>query len=86
MGESIISVRKGLNAKESFFGGPQRSRRQQGQGRGKGIGRGGKWEQGGRTVYPTKRGMRISASSKGGPRRRWISIFQRNERENRSKE
>ena len=83
MEESIISVRKLVDAEESFVSGPQRLRRQQGQGRGKGIGRGGKWEQGGRTVDPTKRGMRIRASSKGGQRRIRISILQGNERENR---
>ena len=60
MGDIIISVRKLVDAEESFFGWPKRSRRQ--QGRGRGIGWGG--------VDPTKRGMIISASSKGGPRRR----------------
>ena len=40
------------------------------------------WEQGGWGVYPNERGTRISTSSKGGPRRRRISIFRESEREN----
>ena len=39
MEESIISVRKLVDAEESFVSGPQRLRRQQGQGRGRGRGR-----------------------------------------------
>ena len=38
MREIIISVRKVVDAEESFVDGPQRSRRQQGRGRGIGIG------------------------------------------------
>ena len=38
MGERIISIRKGVDAKESFVGGPQRSQRQQGRERGRWIG------------------------------------------------
>ena len=41
---------------------------------------------GGGEVDPTKQEMRISASSKGRPRRRRLSIFQGNNRENRGKE
>ena len=75
MGDIIISVRKLVDAEESFFGWPKRSRRQQGRGRGIGGG-----------VDPTKRGMIISASSKGGPRRRRLSVFQGNERGTRREE
>ena len=41
---------------------------------------------GGEPVDPTERGMRISASSKGGPRRWMLSISRGNERENRLEE
>ena len=41
---------------------------------------------GGGAIDPTKRGMRISASSKVGPRSRRLSIFRGNERESRAKE
>ena len=85
MGDSIISIRKGVDTKELFVGGPQRSQQQ--QGRGRGIQRG--WLMGmggGGAIDPTKRGMRISASSKVGPRSRRLSIFRGNERESRSKE
>ena len=45
MGDIIISVRKLVDAEESFFGWPKRSRRQ--QGRGRGIGGGGRSYQAG---------------------------------------
>ena len=41
---------------------------------------------GGGEVDPTKQEMRISASSKGRPRRRRLSIFQGNERGTRGEE
>ena len=47
---------------------------------------GGAWEQIGGPVDPTDRGMRIRTSSKGGPRRRRISIFRGDEKEKRVEE
>ena len=81
MRERIISIVKVVYYKGWFIDGTQGLRRQQGRGIGVEIGRGRRVGTGG-GVDPTKRGVRISASSKGGPRRRRLSIFQGNQREN----